>query len=141
MRGRRSGGEWCGRKRIGRRRSGSTFVEAALVLPVCILAVVTIVYIMMFLYSEAASQAMVHVASNAAAGAGTDTVIATEHIPRGITPYESKRKGLACFTADKGVRVRAGGLMRKAMKREISSSSYAVDEAKLIRYKDFIWGD
>lgn len=124
-----------------RKRSGSTFVEAALVLPVCVLAVVTIVYIMMFLYSEAAGQAMVHVATRAAAGEETDTVITAEHVPAAVTAYESKRRGLACFTADKGIYVRAGGLMRRALKRDVSSSSYTVDEAKLIRYKDFIWND
>ncbi len=120
-------------------RPGSTYVEAALVLPVCILAVVTIVYIMIFLYSEVESQAMVHVASNAAAGESNDTVIVTEHIPRGITPYESKRRGLSCFTAERGVRVRAGGLLRRAVTRDVSSSAYTVDEAKLIRYMDFIY--
>ena len=127
-------------KVMRKKRRGSTFIEAALVFPVCILAVVTVVYIMLFLYTEAATQAMVHVAANAGAGAETDTVIVSEHIPRGVTSYGSSRRGLSCFRAEKGISIRTGGLGARMMRREVASTSYTVDEAKLIRYKDFING-
>ena len=127
-------------RKSGKKRRGSTFVEAALVFPVCILAVVTVVYIMLFLYTEAATQAMVHVAANAGAGAKTDTVISSGHLPRGVAAYESSRSGLSCIRAEKGISVRTGGIGARMMRREIASTSYTVDEAKLIRYTDIVSG-
>ena len=121
-------------------RDGSTFVEAAVVLPVCFLAVISVIYILMFLYSQAAAGAMVHVATNAAAGEYTETVETYEHVPGGIDAYKSTAGLHECFRAEKGFRSRAGGLLSRAVSGTAASSSYVVDEAKLIRYTDFFRG-
>ena len=105
--------------------------------PVCFLAVISVIYILLFMYSEVAAGAMTHVAANAAMGKDAGTVITYEHVPDQVDVYKTTRGARECYKAGKSVRSKRGGLLTKTVGRTVGSTTYLVDEAKLIRYTDF----
>ncbi len=119
-----------------KKRDGSTFVEAAVVFPVCFLAVISTICIMLFMFRQVSGAAMTHVAANAEAGRIAGTVETLEHEPRGVSTYEGRRDMKKCVYAEKGIRSRKGGLLWRTPSGTARASSYIVDEAKLIRYTD-----
>ena len=111
-------------------------VEAAVVLPVVILSVVAIVYILAFLYSEVAENAKTHVASNAEMGRDTGVSVTRRHIPRNVSVSKSSSALNGVYHAESRVKFRKKGLFRKSFTKVIESTTYEVDEKKLIRYTD-----
>lgn len=118
------------------KRSGQTMVEAAVVLPIVILSVVAIVYILSFMYSEVAESAKTHVASNAEMGKETGVSITNKHIPRNVSVSKSSSGLGSVYHSSGTVRFRKKGLFQKSFTKRIESTTYEVDEKKLIRYTD-----
>jgi hypothetical protein len=112
-------------------------VEAAVVLPVVILCVMAVIYILVFLYSEVAAGAKIHVAANAEMGKQTGVSVTKKHIPHGVSVYEGGSVSGKVYFADSSVRFRRSGILRHSFTKQIRTYTYEVDEKKLIRYTDF----
>ncbi len=118
-------------------RKGSTIVEAAVVFPLVILTVTAVIYILAFMYDEAAAQVEMHLALNAHMGRETRTVITYSNVPENANIYEGKKDIEKCYFAENGLRFGKKGLLRHSFMKRLESRIYSVDEKKHIRYSDF----
>lgn len=71
-------------------RSGSYIAEAALVLPVIILAVITVILVLMFFYEQSFDQSMMHIYLRSEAGAVTERLTCSSSDWNGTCTTEKK---------------------------------------------------
>ena len=76
------------RVKISNNKRGSYIVEAAIVLPMVILSVITVVLIVMFFYSQVTEQSRMHITLRGEAGAATGRTSYTEEARRRGTSTE-----------------------------------------------------
>jgi len=116
---------------------GSALVEAAIVFPLVILTVLTMIYIMIFMYAKVASSCGVQMATRKEAGETAGTVMVLTGVPGDValaTEIHSLRK---CIAGEKQTMVDAKGLVRR-MTSITEGRSYVLDEKMEIRLTDFV---
>lgn len=128
-------------------RKGSYIVEAAIVLPMVILAVITIVLIIMFFYSQVTERSAMHIALRHGAGEAAGKTVYTGdeadsgqggvksdesdvYIDRGIVESEAYGK--------RYLMLENRGLLEKRSPFIIEGKCVAVDGAAYIRYRNVI---
>ena len=120
-------------------QKGGTMVEAALVFPMIILALMAVITILMFLFDEAATQAEVHLVIRTEAGRQTGTFhgqpgSSNVTIEKSIKGIQSIMKGSIFFTFE------GSGLLSEAFHKPITGYQHLTDERKYVRYMDFFTG-
>ena len=128
-------------------RKGSYIVEAAIVLPMVILAVITIVLIIMFFYSQVTERSAMHIALRHGAGEAAGKTVYTGdeagsgrsggksdesdvYVDRGIVESEAYGK--------RYLMLENRGLLEKRSPFIIEGKCVAVDGAAYIRYRNVI---
>ncbi len=119
-----------------RSRKGETIVEAAVVLPVTILAVVTLIWLLGALLTQMAGNVQIHLALRQAQGEDAGTVRVYTHIVDSVTLEKTGTPVLGRHVGEKAVFLKRGGLTRGRGARDLRGSAYRVDEKKMIRYAD-----
>ena len=114
-------------------KKGRVMAEAAVVFPIVILVVMTIVYILINLYLDAAIAAREHLALRHAAGLKTETVDRTDEY-RGSIPLD--KFGRAPFGEEPDITegLKPGGSVLESEEGRV----YVIDERKYIRRVDFM---
>lgn len=113
-------------------------MEGTIILPIIILSMITVINIVVFLYSEVAVTAKLHVAMNAAAGESAKTYKVMKHVSKDINVNKKVDDlGYVCY-GNQGANFKGTGLIRRALKKDINAKVHVVKEKKLIRYRDFL---
>ena len=130
-------------------RKGSYIVEAAIVLPMVILAVITIVLIIMFFYSQVTERSAMHIALRHGAGeAAGKTVYTGDEAGSGRSGGKSDESDSDVYV-DRGIveseaygkrylMLENRGLLEKRSPFIIEGKCVAVDGAAYIRYRNVI---
>ena len=124
-------------KIIQNSKRGTTMVEAALIFPLVILTVMTVIFILTFMFQEVAGHSRLHLALNAEMGKETGTVETFKNVPAEVRPYKSFHGVSECYLAEKDLRFTKKGLLSGSFTKVMESRVYSVDEKKFIRYTDF----
>jgi len=116
-------------------KKGGAMVEAALVFPVIILTLMTMIAILMFLFEEAAGQAGLHLVIRTEAGRETGTFhgqsgSSSVEVDRGIKGIHSVMNGRASVTFE------GAGILQNPYQKSILGYQHLTDERKYARYFD-----
>ena len=118
-----------------RSRSGSTMVEAAVVLPLLILSVLTCLLISMFFYDTTVKQCQLHQALRDQAGELTGLTHTLQTAPQGDPVLETGRRGLFQTVTGKEETVMIDHLL---LRTRVSDSTEAIwhasDGVSYVRY-------
>lgn len=110
------------------KKKGSATVEAAMVFPLVILAVISLIYILIFFYQVTETNVKMHLALRAESGRLSKTLDYGEHPD---APYPIYRNAESvCYKGNLNFLER--GLL-KSLHKEISASKYVDDERAFIR--------
>jgi hypothetical protein len=117
-------------------QKGGAMVEAALVFPIIILAIMAIIAILMFLFEEAASQAELHLVLRTEAGRQTGTFHGREgsssvSVDKGIKGIHIVMNGRSSVTFE------GTGILPRGFHKPITGYLHLIDERKYVRYIDF----
>jgi len=120
-------------------QKGGAMIEAALVFPMIILALMAVITILMFLFEEAATQAEVHLVIRTEAGRQTGTFhgqpgSSSITIDKSIQGIQSIMKGSTMVTFE------GSGMLSEAFRKPINGYQHLTDERKYVRYMDFFTG-
>lgn len=120
-------------------RRGSTIVEAAIILPVVILAVISAVITVVFISNMVFSGVNVDEFLRLKTGELSGTVREAEYIRE--YDFEKSRKNLTpALRIDRIEKIRGGGLVDKLLMGKIRQSGYKLREKNYILYKDLFNG-
>lgn len=115
-----------------RSKRGSTMVEAAVVFPMVILALVSVVYIMISMFEVTQQVSMLHTKVREEAGYTTETY--------SFSPVSSKefnvQNGLLTVKGETTVKNEKGALLKSGSMR-INTSAYKIREEDFIRKADY----
>ncbi len=117
---------------------GSSIVEAVIVLPIVILAVLCTVAISTYLCNAVFASVDMHKNMTRAAGEQTQTRILEGSPIRDYAISDGNVRGVSCKSASKTITGPAGFLLEKQMREEIEARIYVIDEKKITRYKDLL---
>ncbi len=125
-------------------KKGSYIMEAAIVLPVIILTVITVILVLMFFYSQALSQSRMHLEMRAEAGRVTGkTIYRYDSYGReqnvGELYSEESLTGSKVY-GKKYVMMQHRGILEKKGVFIIQGTCHGTDGAKYVRYHDFAKG-
>lgn len=110
------------------KKKGGTIVEAAMVFPLVILAVLTLIYILIFFYQVTETNVKMHLALRAESGKLSETLDYGEQPEAPYPVY--KKAGSVCY---KGTLSFLEAGLLKSLYKEISASKYVDDERAFIR--------
>lgn len=116
-------------------KRGSTMVEAAVVFPMVILSVVSVVYMMIGMFQVTRECAMFHTYLLSQAGEVTETF---RIYPESSREYSADEKN-SRITAEYDVEMKGGAMIRKGS-FELSGEAACVDEEEYIRKCDYAAG-
>ncbi len=117
-------------------KRGAAMVEAAIVYPIVIIAMMTVLYLLMALYSTAASTAELHTALRQKAGNESETVLAENFSEQTVSLH---REGGILYDTVQGEcsdTAWAEGLFRISLQRNYRDKILLMDEEKYIRCLD-----
>lgn len=117
-------------------QKGGAMVEAALVFPIIILSLMTIIGILMYLFKEAAAQAELHLVIRTEAGLYTGTFhgkpgSSSIIVDRSFKGYHRVMNGKSFVTFD------ATKILPRTFRKPITGYQHLTDERKYCRYIDF----
>ncbi len=118
------------------KEDGSTFVEAAIVLPVTILAIIAVILIVSFLTHCAFFQVNIHGYLRREEGIVSKTRVTYK-------TYEELNINDSYFGARRVMRVeeqiygQGGALLNQILKKDIRARVYKINEKEIIMYNDF----
>lgn len=124
-------------KKILKSQEGSTFVEAAIVMPVVILAMISVVLIMVFVTYVCTYQVDIHKKLLEESGNRTETRVTYDKTNRDYMLEDDYANGKAVVKTQKEVVTSGGGLLNSKLKGSVQSRVYEIDEKEIIRYSDF----
>ena len=114
-------------------RKGTAMVEASIVFPLVICAVVALIYITVNLYLSLSFQTSLHMALRNECGEQTETVCRPAAEPKDYT-YHDERYGLRlAILGEDAHEYRMEGLFKKRTYRTETGRAYLLDEAELLR--------
>ena len=114
------------------KKKGTTIVEATMVFPLVIAGVISVLYIIIGMYSSLSLQSSVHMSLRNEAGLLSETVYRTETVKE----FEIERKMLgirSIITIEESREYKASKLFAKKIARTERGRSYIIDEAELVR--------
>ncbi|MCI2061381.1 MAG: hypothetical protein LKJ83_01225 [Eubacteriaceae bacterium] len=120
-----------------RNRRGSAVVEAAVALPLVILAVITMIYVLLNMFCAVRSDVRLHVAVGESAGISSGTWYSYRNHPRDISTAGSRYMLRKCIYGTETLHFRRAGMMDHSIDRQMETRGYITDEKKYIRYSDF----
>ncbi len=117
---------------------GSSIVEAVIVLPIVILAVLCTVAISTYLCNAVFTSVDMHKNMARASGEETQTRILEGTQTRDYAISDGNIRGVSCKSASTTITGPAGFLLENQMRGEIEARIYVIDEKKITRYKDLL---
>ena len=114
-------------------KKGTTMVEAALIFPLVILAVMAVIYIIIFLFQQVETQSEIHIALRKESGILSKTVAYRMKTDKKYPVYKKKKQ---VYFQGKLHFMERGIL--KSLDKSISACSYIIDEREFIRYLDLV---
>jgi len=119
-------------------------MEAAIVLPVVIIAVITSVLVIMFFYTQMSERSRLHTALRSEAGIMTEYTL-YEELPDLPSGYEVEMKktgitGNGEISASKNLLMKKKGMLAKRGIFAVEGSAYATDAPQYVRYCVFVKG-
>lgn len=115
---------------------GSTIVEAALVFPIILLSLMTLISILMFLFEDSAAQADLHTVIRREAGKETGTFISHSGSSR-VVVYDGIRGIYRVMNGSSSATFEGGGILSRSFQKPVTGYLYMTDERKYARYIDF----
>lgn len=124
--------------KLSKTEKGEVMVEAAVVFPLVILVVVSLIYIMAFVYNQVATQSKVHMEAIKEAGINSETYKTSQKSYEGIsTSFGIKNIRKTC-TAQSDISFQKKGILQKSFQKNIKGDFYTIDEKSEIRIYRFI---
>ncbi len=121
-------------------KKGSYIMEASLVLPILIFAVITAVLIIMFFYSQMTQRSQMHIALRQEAGIRTETMKSGRSIEWDGEIYTKKGAAGVTVTGKKYLLMEHKGILSKKGAFVVKGSCSGVDAAQYVRYCSFVRG-
>ena len=121
-------------------KKGSYIMEASLVLPILIFAVITVVLIIMFFYSQMTQRSQMHVALRQEAGAQTETMSSGQSLDWDGETYTKKGAAGVTVTGKKYLLMEYRGILSKKGAFAVRGSCSGVDAAQYVRYCSLVRG-
>ena len=115
-------------------------MEASLVLPVLIFAVITVVLIIMFFYSQMTQRSQMHIALRQEAGRQTETMTSEHVLEWDGEMYTKKGMAGVTVTGKKYLLMEHKGILTKKGAFAVKGSCSAVDAAQYVRYCSIVRG-
>ncbi|MEG2344500.1 MAG: hypothetical protein RSB81_01000 [Anaerovoracaceae bacterium] len=113
---------------------GNTMVEATLVFPLVILAVISIIYILVALYTQVYTQAQMHIALREESGIQTKTV---EYLGEVKADFPiTKANGYVYYQGE--LKLKKGGVLDGIFSRELSGRCRLNQGRMNVRIKDLL---
>ncbi len=112
-------------------KRGSTVVEAAMVFPVMILAVMSVIGILIYFYAQIGQQIGIHMALRAESGRICENIYYKEHPDTDLAVYKKSGK-LYCY----GTAVSEQRWLLPAGEKKLYGEKYLLDETLIIRMAD-----
>lgn len=122
-------------------KRGSYIMEAALVLPIIILTVITTVFIIMFFYSQATEQSRLHIALRYEAGMIAEKSVSFTDTERDAEFYTKKWAIGGKAFGKKYLIMPYKGMLRKKGAFSLEGSCYGTDGPKYVRYCNLVKDD
>lgn len=121
-------------------KKGSYILEASIVMPIIILAVVTAVLIIMFFYSQMTEQAKMHLALRMEAGETAETTYTAYDPEWDGEVYIKKNAAGAELYGKKYIVMGNRGLLKKKGIFVVEDKCAAVDASRYVRYCSLVKG-
>ena len=121
-------------------KRGSYIMEASLVLPVLIFAVITVVLINMFFYSQMTQRSQMHIALRQEAGRQTETMTSEHVLEWDGEMYTKKGMAGVTVTGKKYLLMEHKGILTKKGAFAVKGSCSGVDAAQYVRYCSLVRG-
>lgn len=119
-------------------RKGSYIMEAAIVLPVIIFAVITVVLIIMFFYSNVTEQSMLHMALRKEAGLSVEKSLPVNDVECEAEYHiERKAAGAEAF-GKKYIVMPYKGILAKKGAKAIEGSIFSPNAPRYVRYCNLV---
>ena len=123
-----------------RSKRGSYIMEASLVLPILIFAVITVVLIIMFFYSQMTERSQMHIALRQESGLQTETMKNEVSLDWDGEIYTKKGAAGVDVTGKKYLLMEHRGILSKKGAFAIQGSCSGVDAAQYVRYCSLVRG-
>lgn len=118
-------------------RRGSTFVEAAVIMPLVILAVMSLFYILINLYENAELKSRLHLGICAEAGSRSETFVISPADNKGVKLSSDKKK----VTGSIQKAQYHGGLLKRRAAMKAAGYNHIIVEEDIIRKADYVLSD
>lgn len=122
---------------IFKNKKGSTFVEAAVIMPLVILAVMSLFYILINLYEAVEMKSRLHLAACKEAGYRSETYSISPVNQDGFKLSWDKKQ-VTCSGKTKRY---SGGLLRRSAAVKITGHNHIIVEEEIIRKADYVLPD
>ena len=125
-------------------KKGSYVIEAAVVLPVIMLSVITAILIIMFFYTQMTEQCRLHEVLRAEAGRMTDKTICLSKIAydtSDVALYSDKNVIGGEVTGKKYLVMEHSGILRRKGTFVLESHCYAIDGPSYVRASSIVRGE
>ncbi len=121
-------------------KRGSYIMEASVVLPILIFAVITVVLIIMFFYSQMTQQSQMHIALRQEAGAKTDTMMSEQSIDWDGEVHTKKGAAGVTVTGKKYLVMDHRGILSKKGTFTVKGTCSGIDAVQYVRYCSLVRG-
>lgn len=118
-------------------RKGSTFVEAAVIMPLVILAVMSLFYILINLYENAELKSRLHLGICIEAGYRSETFEISPAASEGLKLDSDKKK----VTGSSQKAQYHGGLLKRRAAMKAAGYNHIIVEEDIIRKADYVLSD
>lgn len=125
---------------IKKSKRGSYIMEASLVLPILIFAVITVVLIIMFFYSQMTERSRMHVVLRQEAGQVTGTLQSGQPLDWDGEIYTKKGPAGVTVTGKRYLLMEHRGILKKKGAFAVRGSCSGVDAAQYVRYCRLVRG-
>jgi Flp pilus assembly protein TadG len=122
-----------------RDEKGEAAVESAMVFPLVVLAVITLIYISAFLFDQTTGTARIHLAVAKDAGTAAGNYYTSAKKADGVSTSIYGGSTRIC-SGEKGISIEKRGLLSSAFSRNARGRFYLIDEKSKIRIKRFLKG-
>ena len=118
-------------------KKGTTIVEASIIFPLVIAAVMAVLYIVIGLYTSLSLQTSLHLALRKQCGEDTQIVYRLDEI-RAFDTVKVNLNKRSALSGEETREYRIRGIFADRITREESGSFYLVDDTKIVRLRSII---